>query len=212
MFIKTLDGHNISNEDDIPIDKNMFDTFFQFRVKIRDTRDYVYSFFKINSMYIWGKLKQDSLEFLKSKGLRLQRIPATASKQELVAIGMMTNVSIMTSLSNVVNDIIYTIAEAKMALTSNMESMDAEDTEVSMYLQRSKVLSRYCTNSEGVVVKQRVEDTWATMVYREKELTITISKTIEKFAKHLPHNMKFIPTGIKKTPIQGYLKGSYQTA
>ena len=197
MFIKTLDGRNISNDADIPIEKNVFDTFFQCRVKTRGTRDYVHSFFEINSTRTWRKIKQASLEFLKSKGLWLQRMPATASKQELVAIGMMTDVPIMASLSNVTNDIKYAIAEAKMALTSSMEATDADDHEASMYLQRSKVSSRYCTNSEGMVVEQRVEDTWATMVYTEKESTVTTSETIEKFAKNLPHNMKFIPMGIK---------------
>ena len=143
----------------------------------------MHSFFEINSTRIWGKLKHASFEFLKSKGLWLQRMPATVSKQELVVIGMMTDVSIIASLSNVANDIKYTIAEAKMALMSSMADMDADDNEVSMYLQKSKASSQHCTNTEGMVVEQRVEDTWATMVYTEKEFTVTTSEILEKDQK-----------------------------
>lgn len=42
-----------------------------------------------------------------------------------------------------------------------------------------------------------MEDAWATLVYTKKERTVTTREMLENFSKHLPHNMKFIPMGIK---------------
>ena len=78
-----------------------------------------------------------------------------------------------------------------------MAASDANDKEFSIYQQRDKVASRYYKDKEGTVVKQRVEDTWATLIYLEKELTNKTSLILEKFSKNLPHNMKCIPMGIK---------------
>ena len=45
---------------------------------------------------------------------------------------MMTNFLIMVSLSNMTNDIKYTIAENKIALTSSMEATDDKENKVSI--------------------------------------------------------------------------------
>ena len=49
MFIKTLDGRTIKNDGDILNTKEVFDSFFNCRVKQRGTREYAQSFFEINS-------------------------------------------------------------------------------------------------------------------------------------------------------------------
>ena len=81
---------------------------------------------------------------------------------------MITDVSIIARLSKMANNIKYTIVDAKMTLKSSMEATDTDNTKVSMYLQRSKVSSQHCTNTEIIVVQQKLEDTWGTMVYTEK--------------------------------------------
>ena len=74
----------------------------------------------------------------------------------------------ITCLSNVANDIKYTIIETKMDLTSSTRTMVTNNNEVSMYIQQSNVSSRYCINMEGTIIDQSVEDTCANVVNTEK--------------------------------------------
>ena len=78
-------------------------------------------------------------------------------------------------------------------MEDNDEKKKYEETKLEIYLDRQRLFSNECTDTEGKKIAHKVTDNYAHVVYTKKENVETNKYFLEQFSQKLPHGAQYIP-------------------
>ena len=203
IIIESIAGTLVGDSSSISTDKKTFDDTFCTEVRKKGYRNVVLVHFVIRSQRSWSTLKFDLFDYLQENKIWLRKTPGPLTTSTMTAIGHITNIPREASISCVTTEIKLKIVHNKQQRKDEMEENDKEERKkldeykLEIYLDRQRITSEECTDTEGKQITHKVIDNYAHVVYSKKEDAEMNKFLLENFSSNLPHAAKYIPFGLK---------------